>query len=58
MLGRTKGNHNSYADKTSGRRSKWGDPLRGHHFLHTAIDAHSRLVYTEILTDETQRDRR
>jgi transposase len=32
MLGRTQGNHNSRADKSSGRRSKWGDPLRGHHF--------------------------
>jgi len=52
MLGRTQGNHNSRADKSSGRRSKWGDPLRGHHFLHTAIDAHSRLAYSEILADE------
>jgi transposase InsO family protein len=52
MLGRTTGNHNSSADKSSGRRSKYGDPLRGHHFLHSAIDAHSRLVYSEILADE------
>ena len=52
MLGRTKGNHNSKADKSSGRRSKHGDPLRGHHFLHTAIDGYSRLAYSEILTDE------
>ena len=52
MLGRGVGNHNSRADKSSGRRSKWGDPLRGHHFLHTAIDAHSRLVYSEMLGDE------
>jgi transposase InsO family protein len=52
MLGRTKGNHNSKADKSSGRRSRHGDPLRGHHFLHSAIDAHSRLVYSEILADE------
>lgn len=52
MLGRTQGNHNSQADKNSGRRSTWGDPLRGHHFLHTALDAHSRLVYSEILADE------
>ena len=27
-------------------------PLRGHHFLHTAIDGHSRLAYSELLTDE------
>ena len=26
--------------------------MRGYHFLHTAIDAHSRLAYTEILADE------
>lgn len=52
MLGRTVGNRNCRADKSSGRRSKHGQPLHGHHFLHTAIDGHSRLVYSEILTDE------
>ena len=52
MLGRTIGNRNSRADKSSGRRSKHRDPLHGHHFLHTAIYAHSRLVYSEILADE------
>ncbi|OBI02835.1 IS481 family transposase, partial [Mycobacterium scrofulaceum] len=52
MLGRTAGNHNTRADKSSGRRSKHGDPLHGHHFLHTALDGHSRLAYSELLTDE------
>lgn len=52
MLGRTTGNHNSWADKSSGQRSKRGYPLRGHHFLHTAIDGHSRLAYSELLDDE------
>ncbi|MGV0627838.1 IS481 family transposase, partial [Mycolicibacter minnesotensis] len=52
MLGRGAGSHNSKADKSSGRRNKWGDPLHGHHFLHTAIDAHSRLAYSEMLGDE------
>jgi transposase InsO family protein len=52
MLGRTIGNHNTKADKSSGRRSKHGDPLHGHHFLHTAIDGHSRLAYSELLADE------
>lgn len=52
MLGRTVGNHNSRADKSSGRRSKHGHPLHGHHFLHTAIDGHSRLAYSELLADE------
>jgi transposase InsO family protein len=52
MLGRTVGRHNSRADKTSGRRNKHGQALHGHHFLHTAIDGHSRLAYTELLADE------
>jgi transposase InsO family protein len=52
MLGRTKGNHNAWADRSSGRRSKRGYPLRGHHFLHTAIDGYSRLAYSEVLPDE------
>jgi transposase InsO family protein len=52
ILGRAQGNRNSWADKSTGRRSRHGDPLRGHHFLHSAIDAHSRLVYSEILADE------
>lgn len=52
MLGRIVGNRNSKADKSSGRRSKWGDPLRGHHFIHTAINGYSRLVYSEMLAHE------
>ncbi|SEH85871.1 leucine-zipper of insertion element IS481 [Mycolicibacterium rutilum] len=52
MLGRIVGNRNAQADKTSGQRSKHRHPLRGYHFLHTAIDAHSRLAYSELLTDE------
>ncbi len=52
MLGRTVGNRNSQADKSSGRKSKRRHPLRGHHFLHTAIDGHSRLAYSELLADE------
>jgi transposase InsO family protein len=52
MLGRSAGNRNSQADKSSGRRGPHRRPLRGHHFLHTAIDGHSRLVYSELLADE------
>ena len=52
MLGRRKGNRNAQADKSSGQRNKYSHPLRGHHYLHTAIDAHSRLVYSELLADE------
>jgi hypothetical protein len=54
MLGRTAGKRNWRADKSSGRRSKHGDPLHGHHFLHTALDGHSRLAYSELLRDERQ----
>jgi transposase InsO family protein len=54
MLGRTAGNRNSRADKSSGVKSKRYHPLHGHHFLHTAIDGHSRLAYSELLTDERQ----
>ena len=50
MLGRSAGNRNSRADKSSGQRSKHGNPLHGYHFLHTALDGHSRLAYTELLS--------
>ena len=52
MLGRSAGRRNWRADTSSGRRSKHGDPLHGHHFLHTALDGHSRLAYSELLSDE------
>ena len=52
MLGRVAGRHNSRADKSSGRKSRSRDPLRGYHYLHSAIDGHSRLVYSELLADE------
>ena len=52
MLGRSIGNRNSMADKSTGIRGRNGDPGRGYHFLHTAIDAHSRLAYSELLADE------
>lgn len=51
-LGRVSGMRNSRADKSTGRRAKNGDAARGFHYLHTAIDAHSRLAYSEILADE------
>jgi len=52
MLGRSAGRRNWRADTSSGRRSKHGDPLHGHHFLHTALDGHSRLAYSELLSNE------
>ncbi|MFN6552268.1 IS481 family transposase [Mycolicibacterium septicum] len=52
MLGRTTGKRNARADRSSGLTNKYRNPVRGYHFIHTAIDAHSRLVYSELLTDE------
>ena len=52
MLGRTAGNHNARADKSSGVEDQHRQPVRGYHFLHTAIDGHSRLAYSELLADE------
>ena len=52
MLGRHQGKHNRQADKSSGIMTKYHNPRRGYHYLHTAIDGHSRLAYSEILADE------
>jgi transposase InsO family protein len=52
MLGYAVGRHNKQADKSTGIISKYHNPLRGYHYLHTAIDGHSRLAYSEMLTDE------
>jgi transposase-like protein len=51
MLGRSAGRRHSRADKRHGTGAD-NDGRRGYHFLHTAIDAHSRLAYSEILSDE------
>jgi transposase InsO family protein len=47
--GRAIGKRNSLATTTA--RSN-GGPVIGYHYLHTALDDHSRLAYTELLTDE------
>ncbi len=52
MLGRTKGGHNASVDKTSGVFNKYRHPLRPYHFLHSAIDSHSRPIYSEMLADQ------
>ena len=52
MLGRAAGKPNSWRDKSSGKTSKYRNPLHGYHYLHTAIDAYSRLAYSELLSDE------
>ncbi|KAA8884405.1 IS481 family transposase [Nocardia colli] len=51
-LGRTAGNRNSQAHKPTGQTNTYGNPRHGYHYLHTALDDHSRLAYTELLADE------
>lgn len=53
-LGRTQGNRNSQADRSTGRVSRHHQPLHGHGFIHAAVDDHSRLAYCEIHEDETR----
>lgn len=52
MLGNVAGRRNARNDRSSGLVNKNYQALRGYHFLHTAIDGHSRLAYTELLGDE------
>jgi transposase InsO family protein len=47
--GRAEGDRNSRRSTTA-RKNK--PPVIGYAYLHTALDDHSRLAYTEILTDE------
>jgi transposase InsO family protein len=51
VLGRKAGQHNKQSTPAA-RRNAHGNPIRGYGYLHTALDDHSRLAYTEILTDE------
>jgi transposase InsO family protein len=51
--GRQIGNRNSQRTAT-GKTSTHRNPLLGYGYLHTALDDHSRLAYTEILADETK----
>jgi transposase InsO family protein len=51
MVGRAIGRHNRQAHAT-GVANAYRNPIRGYHFLHTAIDGHSRLAYSELLGDE------
>ena len=55
MMGKTRGRHNRQAHRDPARRRKTaGQPNLGYGYLHTALDDHSRLAYTEILADETK----
>jgi transposase InsO family protein len=51
MLGRAAARRNKQAHHT-GVTNAYGNPVRGYHFLHTALDDHSRLAYSELLADE------
>jgi hypothetical protein len=51
MVGRSVDRRHSQADKTVTTNSSY-QPMRGCQFLHTAIDAHSRLAYSQLSTDE------
>ena len=51
-VGRRQGEKNRSA--TPGKpRSKWHNPKLGYAFVHTVIDDHSRVAYTEVHDDET-----
>jgi transposase InsO family protein len=53
--GRALGKHNSSAHRDPTRpRKVHGRANLGYHYLHNAVDDHSRLAYTEILPDETR----
>jgi transposase InsO family protein len=54
-LGKDAGKRNSRAHRDPARRRTFhGRPNLGYSCLHTALDDHSRLAYTEILPDETK----
>jgi transposase InsO family protein len=53
FVGRSVGKRHRNADRSSGRVNRYYQPLRGHAFVHAAVDDHSRLAYAEIHPDET-----
>jgi transposase InsO family protein len=53
-VGRAQGIRNRAATAHTGRTGRDRCPRLGYRYLHTAIDDHSRLAYTEILPDETK----
>lgn len=52
FVGRRQGDKNRAAtpDKP---KNKWHNPKMGHAFIHSVIDDHSRVVYSEVHDDET-----
>ncbi|BFU42818.1 IS481 family transposase [Krasilnikovia sp. MM14-A1004] len=53
VVGRHAGTRNRSA-MPGVKRVRRGEPQLGYHYLHNAVDDHSRLAYTEILPDETR----
>lgn len=53
-VGRARGIRNRAATTGTHRGTRDRSPRLGYAYLHTALDDHSRLAYTEILTDETR----
>ncbi len=51
FLGRAQGKANRSRDGGQAR-SRWGQPLIRHGFIHVVLDDHSRLAYAEICDDE------
>ena len=50
--GRQAGKRNRQATRTPAGRTRYHNPIIGYSYLHTAIDDHSRLAYSEICADE------
>ncbi|MDF9811337.1 IS481 family transposase [Streptomyces sp. SPB162] len=50
-VGRTAGNHNRQATTDQRKSCK---PVIGYSYIHSAVDDHTRLAYSEVLTDERQ----
>jgi transposase InsO family protein len=54
VLGRQAGRHNRQATRTPAGLTRHHNPILGYGYLHTALDDHSRLAYTEILANESK----
>jgi len=54
VLGRAAGNRNNHASAPIPNNGSGPQAKLGYAYLHNAVDDHSRLAYTEILTDETK----
>jgi transposase InsO family protein len=51
FVGKKQGRRNKVMTPTA-TRSKWHDPNTGHAFVHSVLDDHSRVVYSEVHDDE------